>query len=363
MTAPLPPFLQAAPRSILMLKGHSAGIGDLLRGSAAWRALHDRFPGVHLHLWFLTREPGYPSEELIAQHHLIASFHVSDKRTQGLHGWRRLSREAKQVVQQTQPDLIVDFEPSGIRTSLLAWWLGWRSRAPTIGIAQEPLRRLFYHRSAPSTRAYARRHNLLGPIEYAERDFVALAALGIERNGLPIELRETEPGRAFRNRLRAELGGSGGPPILGLNIGCGTSGALIKRPNLDLLAGLVRELQRRHGFALVLTGAPFERDVNREFLSRFTPCGPVLDLAGRTTMLQSAGVIAGCRLFISSDSGPYHMGVGLRVPTLALFRWPSPQHYHRCAWVECLVADGAEALPALLEAAERLMSVQPPSHS
>jgi len=75
-----------------------------------------------------------------------------------------------------------------------------------------------------------------------------------------------------------------------------------------------------------------------------------------------SGAIAVCRLFAPSDSGPYHMAVGLRVPTLAIFRWPSPEHYHHDAWVECLVAGGVEALPSLLEAAGRLMGASSPHH-
>jgi ADP-heptose:LPS heptosyltransferase len=344
-----------------MLKGHSAGIGDLLRGSAAWRALRDRFPAAQLHLWFLTREPGYASEQLISQHHLLASFHASDKRTRGIRGWPQLWREAKQVTDRARPDLIVDFEPNGCRTSLLARWMGWRARARTVGIAQVPFRGWFYHQPAPSSLAYARSHGLAMPLEYAERDFVVLAALGIERNGTPIELRESETGRAFRQRLRAEFGGDGAPPLLGLNIGCGTPDAGAKRPDLDLLVGLVKALQRRYGFGVVLTGAPFEQDINREFLSRLGAGGHVADLAGRTTLLELTGAIAACRLFVSSDSGPYHMAVGLRVPTLAIFRWPSAEHYHHHEWIESRVAGGTEALPALLEAVEQLMRVRPPS--
>ena len=69
------------PRNILLLKGASAGIGDLLCSTAAWRALKDRFPQSRLHLWFLTREPGHASEQLIGRHHLLSSFWVSDTRT------------------------------------------------------------------------------------------------------------------------------------------------------------------------------------------------------------------------------------------------------------------------------------------
>jgi ADP-heptose:LPS heptosyltransferase len=361
MTTVPPPYPGPPPRRILLLKGHSAGIGDLLRSSAAWRALRNRFPEVQLHLWFLTRDPGAPAEQLIARHHLLAGFHVSDKRAQGP-GWKQLLSDASAVLRQAQPDLIIDFEPNGVRTSLLAWYLGLRARAVTVGIAQVPGRGWFYARSAPSTRAYARAHGIDGPPEYVDRDFVALAALGLDRAGLAIELRETDEGRAFRVQLLAELGNDNPRKLLGLNIGCGTPDAVGKRPDLDLLRGLIAELQRRYGFGLLLTGAPFEQEVNRQFLSRYRPAGPVMDLAGRTNMLQLAGAIAACRLFISSDSGPYHMAVALRVPTLAVFKWPNPLHYHHHDWVECHVAPDVESLPALVQAAERLLHTSPHTH-
>ena len=352
-------FPTETPRRILLLKGYSAGVGDLLRSSVAWRALQEKFPQAQLHLWFLTQDPGSPSEQLIARHHLLAGFRISDKRTRGLQGWKKLLSDAKEIAVQLRPDLIVDFEPNGLRTSLLALLMGRWSRAATVGIAQNPGRRFFYTRSSPSTKIYAAKHGMTLPLEFCERDFVALAALGIERRGAAIELKETDEGRAFRARLREELGGDSTRPLLGLNIGCGTPDATVKRPGLDLLAGLVGELQRRHGFAVVLTGAQYEREINREFISRLHATGPVVDLAGRTDMLELAGAIAACRLFISSDSGPYHMAVALRVPTLAIFKFPNPPHYHRHAWVECVVAPDANFLPVALEAAKRLLKIAP----
>jgi hypothetical protein len=56
-----------------MIKAHSMGIGDILRSSAAWRAMKDQWPGVGLHLLFLSRHAGYPSEDLISRHHLLSS--------------------------------------------------------------------------------------------------------------------------------------------------------------------------------------------------------------------------------------------------------------------------------------------------
>jgi ADP-heptose:LPS heptosyltransferase len=360
MTIDRSALLQRKLRNVLLIKAHSAGIGDLLRSSAAWSALQKRFPEARLHLWFLTRDPGAASEQLIARHHLLASFRVSDKRTHGYQGWRRLLDEARELAGETRPEVVVDCEPNGLRTSLLALYLRFRAGAKTVGVAQQPLRGCFYSWSAPSTRSYARRRGLPFPLEYTERDFVALAALGIPRDGTAIALRETEEGRAFRRRLHAEVGGESAPPLLGLNIGCGTPDAVTKRPNLELLAALVAELQRRHGFLLLLTGAPFERDINREFQARLKAAGPVLDLAGRTTILELAGAISACRLFLSTDSGPYHMSVALRVPTLALFVRSSPEHYHHHSWVHCEVTHGVESLEPLLQAAQRLLQATPP---
>ncbi len=350
----------STPRRVLLLKGHSAGVGDLLRSSAAWRALRRTWPQAELHLWFLSQDPGSPSEELIARHPLLASFTVTDKRTSGRLGWQTLLSEARNIGRRVRPDWVIDFEPNGLRTSLLTWYLRRKTGAFTVGIAQVPGRGWFYRKSAPSTPTFAKRRGLPFPMEYTDRDFAVLAALGIERGDTAIELNETSEGRAFRVRLAEELGEASQRPILGLNIGCGTSDALPRRPNLDLLAALVGELQSRHGFALLLTGAPYEQAVNREFLNRLKASGPVLDLAGRTSMLELAGAITACRLFISGDSGPYHMAVALRVPTLTIFNAPNPVAYHHNAWTQCLVMPDATALPEAIAAAERLRLVTPP---
>src|SRR3954447_18005200 len=95
------------PKNILMLKAHSAGIGDLLRSSAAWRALKNRFPQARLHLWFLTKNPASASSELISRHHLLASFHVTDKRSSG-GGWQSLMTQAQALSRSIKPELIVD---------------------------------------------------------------------------------------------------------------------------------------------------------------------------------------------------------------------------------------------------------------
>ncbi len=354
------------PSRILMLKSHSAGIGDLLRSSAAWRVLKNAYPQAELHLLLFSRETGYPSEELIRDHHLLDSFAVVDKRTGSWKEWRRFWADVRSAIGHIRADLIIDFEPDGLRTSLVAAYYARRWGARTVGINSVPGRGLFYSRAAASSEKYAQQRGLPLPLEYTERDFVALSALKMERAGCPIELRETEAGRAARLALLRDHGLRESEPLLGLNIGCGTPGAGYKRPDFKLLSELVAGLQRDHGMRLMLTGAPFERETNREFieLHRRSVPEPIIDLAGATSISGLTGVINACSLFISSDSGPYHIAVALGVPTLAIFKGNDRQHFHEHPWVRCRVATTAEQLPMLRQAAEELLAgrcASPPS--
>ena len=152
--------LPTSPRRILLIKSHSAGIGDILRSSAAWAVLKKRWPEAELHLLFLTRWPGYPSEALIREHHLLSSAHflpMAEGRFLGMHGvgpasWRRLLPQVGAITARIRPDLIIDHEPHGLESTIVAGWVKRRSGAPTVGVAEVPGRGLLYDHAAPGLR-------------------------------------------------------------------------------------------------------------------------------------------------------------------------------------------------------------------
>lgn len=341
------------PQRILMLKGHSAGIGDILRSSAAWRALKNTFPGSQLHLVLFTREPAYASIPFISRHPLLHGFSSVDKAIADLRRWPDLAAWAAETARQVRPDLVVDFESAGVYSSFAAWRAGRVSGAVTVGIAEFPLRGMFYDLASAPKAEFARRRGLEFPLEYTSRDFVSLSALGIERDGLQIELEETEEGRAFRHGFRERFEIPASAPIVGVNIGCGTPDAIGKRPDLKLIYAVVEAVQKAQQAVVVLTGAPFERDVNQKFIELWpAERKPLLfDLAGKTSLLELAGLIRACGLFISTDSGPYHMAVALQVPTLALFRGGNRVHYHQGPRTRCVVLVKEEHVPSTIQAA------------
>jgi hypothetical protein len=347
------------PTQILLIKSHSMGIGDVLRSSAAWQALKQRWPHAKLHLLFLSRHPGYPTEQLISEHHLLASAHFIPVTTDapGSAFSRRLpqavvDQSINRALHGIPIDLIIDFEPGGMRTTLLTWRLARRRKVVSVGIAQFPLRSLFYTYAAPSVPRFCQRKQLGLSVEmdYTDKDFVALAALGIDRLDNNINLRVSADGRLWQ---QAHMPDGNGVFAVTLNIGCGTSGALPKRPAIKELVVAMVALYRKRAFRLHLSGAGFEAEVNAEFEIYFSAslaehglsC-EVMDWSGQCSLSQLTGLLDASNLVISSDSGPYHMAVALGVPTVCWFNFDTPPSYHRQHGVATLIRPTAQEFVA-----------------
>jgi glycosyltransferase involved in cell wall biosynthesis/ADP-heptose:LPS heptosyltransferase len=339
------------PKRILMIKSHSMGIGDLLRSTAAWSALHEKFPHAELHLLFLSKHKGYPTEQLISEHRLLKSAYFLTIREkdpsnqQAKHKpWRDIKEEVTKLALRINPDYVIDFEPSGIRTSLVTRQIAQSTNAQTLGIAEFWGRSFFYDLSARSVSSYAKRRGMRLPIEYTERDFVVLDGLGITRNDRPIELNLTQQGAHYQAKLLEKINQSDG--LIGLNIGCGTADALERRPAIPAIVDAIHHLASKTNFTLLLTGAPFEQKINEEFVSQYIDKYgaefEMINTAGETTISEMTGVLELCHLFVSSDSGPYHMAVAMRRPTLAWFVREEPQAYHHFAWCRCLVKPNSD---------------------
>lgn len=345
-------------KKILLIKSYSMGIGDLLRSSAAWRALKDRWPDVELHLLFLSKHAGYAVEELIKQHPLLtsASFLTVREQDPAIAGAKRvpmqvLIKQVQDICRSIEPDLIIDFESAGIRSSLITHQAARVCSATTVGIGQFPGRGLFYNLVAPSAKKYIHRHQLDDRMDYTNRDFIALAALGIERESRPIELALTKEGAVFAQQLISRIPNH--LPAIGLNIGCGTADALHKRPEMSVLVESMGALQQKHPHSLLLSGAKFEKDVNELFIAtyakRWGDTSHIYDLAGETSLGSLTGLINACQVFISTDSGPYHMAVAMKKPTLVLFTYAETTSFHGHTWCERLIQpfSPAEFLDAL----------------
>lgn len=216
---------------------------------------------------------GYASESFIRSHHLLNSATFLTIKTGTPEGKQHeialseLLRAVEVQLGSTWIDMVIDCEPYGIKTSIVTRHIARRHRAVSIGIAQFPLQRLFYNRAASSVSQYIRRNNLSKPMDYTERDFVVLNALGITREGTLIELQIGPEGLAWQ-RLHESSFSASEKQVL-LNIGCGTLDALPKRPPLQALVDAMVISYHRNPFSLHLTGASFEKEINLEFANLY----------------------------------------------------------------------------------------------
>ncbi len=95
------------------------------------------------------------------------------------------------------------------------------------------------------------------------------------------------------------------------------AGAPVKVWPLDRLARVGRALRDEFGTSVVVVGGPNEVDSVRQV------CDGVgvgaIGLAGVTTLVELGAVLERCALVVGPDSGPLHLAVAVRTPTVHLF--------------------------------------------
>lgn len=77
---------------------------------------------------------------------------------------------------------------------------------------------------------------------------------------------------------------------------------------------------------IVVIGGPEDRSLVEDFKRR-THREP-LDLVGKLSIRETAGVLEHCQLFIGNDSGPMHLAAAVGTPTVAFFGPSETRHYH-----------------------------------
>jgi ADP-heptose:LPS heptosyltransferase len=196
-----------------------------------------------------------------------------------------------------QFDLVIDTE-QWHRLSAIVARLTW---APvSIGFATNERKRLFTHPVPYSHDDYEEDsfYNLLAP----------LIGLGPTETGYPF-LEIPEPARQKAGSLLEPIvGGKGFVTIF--------PGASIpeRRWGTDKFRELAVRLHRKDILIVVVGGGGDEADGNRIVTGNYG-----LNLAGNTSLAETAAVIEKSVLLISGDSGVLHIGVGLGKPTVSLF--------------------------------------------
>ena len=239
------------------------------------------------------------SRELLQDHPAIDEIIVDDKKRQD-RGFGGLRRKAE-LLAAKKFTLALTAHKS-LRSALLLDLAGIPSR---IGFRQSRGWFLFHQRVQrdPGRHDVERNLSLLTP-------FGVDAARCRRAIDLPISsMVQTEVDRKFR-----ALGISANKPIVGVNPG---SVWPTKRWSRQGFSELIRSLGRKRDCQIVLFGGAEDAEVVREVLAG---CGTAaISLVGEISMRELPAAIRRCRVFVTNDSGPMHIAVAERVPTVAVF--------------------------------------------
>lgn len=90
----------------------------------------------------------------------------------------------------------------------------------------------------------------------------------------------------------------------------------------ESFAKLIDALGRKYSLKIVLIGSKQTLDRSMEII-RLTNQKP-LDLTGQTSLAQTVSLLRRCRLLISNDSGPVHIGTAVDIDVISLFMRNEP---------------------------------------
>ena len=150
-----------------------------------------------------------------------------------------------------------------------------------------------------------------------------MRGLDIDPAGLEPRL-EAPPHMVARARALLEtVGWDPHRPMVG--IAPGAAYGYAKRWLPDRYARVAARLSHELDVSVVLVGSAHDRDAGHAIESSLAAMhtagsGPALvNLIGRTDLSELIGTLAGCRVVLSSDSGPMHLAAALGVPVTAIF--------------------------------------------
>jgi ADP-heptose:LPS heptosyltransferase len=274
--------VQASPRRILIIR--PGGIGDAVLFIPMLRELKRVWPAAELELLAERR-----NASVVAPSGLLHRVYRYDEAPLDL--WRVIRRDY---------DLVIDTEQFHSLSAVVAWLTGAPRR---IGFGTTVRRRL-----------------LTDPVPYSletyeARSFLELARRATGRDPVWSEDATFYPvpdaSRRFAEQALRPLAGL---PKVAIHPGASIPERRWPTERYGTLARLLAE----RGVGVVILGGPTDRKTGSA-IAAAVGAAPHIDLAGRCTLADAAGVVASCNVYISADSGVLHLAYGVGTPTVHLF--------------------------------------------
>ena len=277
-------------------------IGNMVLLTPALRALKIAYPQSHLAL--LLRPLVV---DLMTSHPYIDEIIIDDKaqsRSRLKTFWKLVSD-----VRRFRFDLAIILHPTSFRNALI----------PLLASVPERVGSNVGGRGILLTKSCSERAQL----HEVHRYLRVLALIGIHEPRADLEFWHTSRDRDAVCQILATHGISPTDRVIGVNLGTTWQ---TKRWCLKNFAVAITEVQEYLGVPMLLTGSASEIPFG-EALQQNTEAA-IVNLIGKTTLMQLGALIERCDLYLTCDSGPMHIAAAVGTPTIALFG-PTSSRRHR----------------------------------
>ncbi len=294
------------PKHILIIR--LSAIGDIIMASPLIPALSETFPGVRL-AW-LTDETNM---DLLQGNPRLDRVFIWPRRH-----WRNLRKEGRYLLlfrefynlltelRQAKFDLVLDIQGL-LKSAIWSFLSGCKTR---IGLGSRE----------GSQWLMTRTMDIQTVGRKIGGEYLKLAkTLGAKEESFVMDIKPAELTQQEAREILAEAGIGGRFAVL-----CPFTTRPQKHWFEDRWVELAQRLMREQGFSIAILGGPDDRE-NADRMVAQVP--EMVNLAGRTSLIQCAAIIEQAALLVGVDTGLTHLGTAMKTPTLALFGSTRPYFY------------------------------------
>ncbi|MDD2706619.1 MAG: glycosyltransferase family 9 protein [Verrucomicrobiae bacterium] len=269
----------------------TTAIGDAVLCAPLLKSLKNSRPDLHLGFW--VQNGAVPLFEGLCGADVVLPYH----------GKYRCVRETLKDLRNQRFDLALIANANDPDIIPLLWWSGCRR------LIRRPQRNTIYHFMIANPEMLSPSHTTGHAIE-RNLQFCDLLGLprGEARTRLMVKPEADERVRAILNRM----------PKPWICIHPGASQPRKQWP-ADRFAALARRILDRTSGTVVLTGSRGEQQICHQVAGDLGGDRRLVNLAGILRLDELAALFHSAGLLISGDTGPYHIGMAVDVPTVTLF--------------------------------------------
>ena len=177
-------------------------------------------------------------------------------------------------------------------------------------LLSHPLKRSAVPRNRHQTNDY------LDLVQAAEKACFGASSIVTSDNLPTLKISDTQ--KLAAAKLLAQHGiEPGRQPLIALNAGATNSRA--KCWPEERFAALADHLLADRNAQVILLGAPAEQSSAARVMALMRQDGKAINLVGQTSITELIGILAGCDLVVTNDTGPAHVAAALGIPTLTIF--------------------------------------------